>query len=73
MIEWLGNQKKASSNLQKLLHEQIQKAKPHHELNLEEATRLKKLEGIADKLRRREKVQNCQLQTWLSEDEYEQL
>ena len=28
---------------------------------------------IADKLRRGENVQNRQLQTWLSEEEYEQL
>ena len=31
------------------------------------------LEGIADKLKCGENVQNRQLQTWLSEDEYEQL
>jgi hypothetical protein len=34
---------------------------------------LAKLEAIAEKLKRGEKVQNCQLQTWLSEEEYEQL
>ena len=32
-----------------------------------------KLEGMADKLKRGENVQNRQLQTWLSEDEYAQL
>ncbi|MDG2116951.1 MAG: hypothetical protein P8J80_09955 [Porticoccaceae bacterium] len=42
-------------------------------LTTEEAKRLNKLEGIADKLKRGENVQNRQLQTWLSEDEYEQL
>ena len=31
------------------------------------------MEGIADKLKRGENVQNRQLQTWLSQDEYEQL
>ena len=31
------------------------------------------LEGIADKLKCGENVQNRQLQTWLSEDEYEHL
>ena len=39
----------------------------------EEAKRLAKLEAIADKLKRGENVQNRQLQTWLSEEEYEQL
>ena len=32
-----------------------------------------KLETIADKLKRGENVQNRQLQTWLSQDEYEQV
>jgi hypothetical protein len=36
-------------------------------------TKLAKLEGIAEKLKRGEHVQNRQLQTWLSEDEYEQI
>jgi len=36
----------------------------------EEQRRLSKLEAIAAKLRRRENLQNRQLQTWLSEDEY---
>jgi hypothetical protein len=31
------------------------------------------LEAIAEKLKRQENVQNRQLQTWLSEDEYAQL
>ena len=43
------------------------------ELTTEETERLNKLEGIADKLRRGENVQNRQLQTWLSEDEYAQI
>jgi hypothetical protein len=38
-----------------------------------EAKRLAKLEGIAVKLKRREHVQNRQLQTCLSEEEYKQL
>ena len=42
-------------------------------LATEEAKRLAKLEAIADKLKHGENVQNRQLQTWLSEDEYEQL
>ena len=39
----------------------------------EETKRLTKLEAIADKLRRGENVQNRQSQTWLSEEENEQL
>ena len=39
----------------------------------EEAKRLTKLEAIAEKLKRGENVQNRQLKTWLSEEEYEQL
>ena len=43
------------------------------QLTAEEAKRIAKLESIADKLKCGENVQNRQLQTWLSEDEYEQL
>jgi hypothetical protein len=73
MSEWLDNQKKANGNFRQLLQEQIEKANPCRELTTEETKRLSKLKGIADKLRRSENVQNRQLQTWLSEEEYEQL
>jgi CHAD domain-containing protein len=73
MSEWLDNQKKQSSNFRKLLQERIEKANPRRKLSAEETKRLNKLEGIADKLKRGENVQNRQLQTWLSEEEYEQL
>jgi hypothetical protein len=73
MSEWCDNQKQSSSNIRKLLQERVEKANPRRELTSEEAKRLKKLEGIADKLKRGENVQNRQLQTWLSEEEYEQL
>ena len=56
-----------------MLQEQIEQANPSRELTAEETKRLNKLEGIADKLKRGENVQNRQLQTWLSEEEYEQL
>ena len=56
-----------------MLQERIEKANPRRELTAEETKRLNKLEGIADKLKRGENVQNRQLQTWLSEEEYEQL
>ncbi len=73
MNEWLDNQKKQSSNFRKLLQERIEKANPRRKLTTEEARRLAKLETIADKLKRGENVQNRQLQTWLSEDEYAQI
>ena len=70
MNEWLDNQNQSSSNFRKLLQEQIEKANPRRNLTVEEAKRLAKIEAIADKLKRGENVQNRQLQTWLSEDEY---
>ena len=65
--------KKPRSNFQKFLQERIEKANPRRELTAEETKRLQKLEAIADKLKRGENVQNRQLQTWLSEDEYAQI
>ena len=56
-----------------MLKERIEKANPRRELTIEETKRLRNLEGIADKLRRGENVQNRQLQTWLSENEYAQI
>ena len=73
MSEWLDNQKKQSSHFRKLLQERIEKANPRRELTAEETKRLNKLESIADKIKRGENVQNRQLKTWLSEEEYEQL
>ena len=73
MGEWFDSQKKTNSGLQEFLRERIESQNPRRELTTEETKRLAKLEAIADKLRRRENVQNRQLQTWLSEDEYEQL
>ena len=73
MNEWLENQKKSVGNVEKLLQERIEKANPRRELTADETKRLSKLGGIADKLKRGENVQNRQLQTWISEHEYEQL
>jgi len=73
MSEWFDNQKKPKSNFRKLLQERIEKANPRRELSCEEEKRLTKLEAIAEKLNCGENVQNRQLQTWLSEQEYEQL
>ena len=73
MSEWYDNQKKPSGNLQKLLQEHIEKKNPRRTLTTEKTKRLAKLETITDKLKRGENVQNRQLQTWLSEDEYAQI
>ena len=70
--DWFENQKKLSSNIRKLQQEQIEKTNPRRELTAEEAKRLNKLEGIADKLKRGENVQNRQLHMWLWEDKCEQ-
>ena len=72
MSESYDNQKKSNSSIRQLLQERIEKANPRRELSTEETKRLAKLEAIADKLKRGENVQNRQLQTWLSEDEYAQ-
>ena len=72
MSEWLDNQKQSTSTLHKLLHKRNEAVNPRRKLTSEETKRLSKLEGIADKLRRGENVQNRQLKTWLSEEEYEQ-
>ena len=73
MSEWHDSQKQSAVNFRKLLQERIEKENPRRKLTAEEAKRLAKLETIADKLKRGENVQNRQLQTWLSEEEYEQL
>ena len=73
MTEWYCNQRKPSSNFQKLLQERLNKTNSRRLLTIGEERRLSKLEAIAVKLRRRENVQNRQLQTWLSEDEYAQV
>ena len=51
----------------------FEKTNPRRNLTAEEAKRLANLEAIAEKLKRGENVQNRQLQTWLGEDEYNQL
>ena len=56
-----------------MLQERIEKSNLRRDLTAKETKRLRKLESIAIKLKRGEKVQNRQLQTWLSEGEYEQL
>ena len=71
--EWYESQKKPSSDFRQLPQKRIEKANPRRELSAEETKRLSKLEEIADKPKLEENVQNRQLQTWLSEEEYKQL
>jgi hypothetical protein len=73
MSEWFDSEKKPNGNFRKLLQELIEKANPRRKLTAEEAKRLNKLEAIADNFRRGKNVQNRQLQTWLSADEYEKI
>jgi hypothetical protein len=73
MSEWYDSHKKLSGNFRKLLQERLGKVNPRRKLAKDETTKLAKLEGIAEKLKRGEHVQNRQLQTWLSEDEYAQV
>ena len=73
MNRFVDNRTINKGNVHKLLKERIEKANPRRNLTTEETKRLNKLEAIADKLKRGENVQNRQLQTWLNEEEYEQL
>ena len=59
--------------LHKLLQDRLDTANPRRNLTDEEAQRLAKLKTIAAKLKRGKNVQNRQLQTWLSDEEYEQI
>ena len=71
MREWYDSQKKPSSDFRKSLQERLDKTNPRRKLAKDETTKLAKLEGIAEKLKRGENVQNRWLTTWLTEDEYE--
>ena len=73
MSEWYDSQKTPNSDFRKLLQERIDRANPRCTLTAEEQKQLSTLEGIDSMLKRGENVQNRQLQTWLSQDEYEQV
>jgi hypothetical protein len=62
-------QQKLIVGFRKFLQERLDKTNPRRQLAKDETTKLAKLEGIAEKLKRGENVQSRQLQTWLSEDE----
>ena len=66
-------QHKPNTKLRDFLKSKIAKTRELSELSKAEQNRLAKLNGILDKLIRGENVQNRQLQTWLSDDEYEQI
>lgn len=73
MSEWYDSQKNPNSDFRNFLQEFLDKANPRRTLKAEEQKRLAKLKGIVERLKRGENVQNRQLQTWLNEEEYEQL
>jgi hypothetical protein len=71
MTEHYESQKKPKNSLRKALIELEDKANPRRaNLTKEEQTRIAKLTDIAARLRRRENVQNRQLKTWLTDDEF---
>jgi hypothetical protein len=73
MSEWYDSQKKPNSDFRQFLQERMDKTNPRRQLTSEEAQHLSKLGAIASILKRRKNVQNRQLQTWLSADEYAQI
>ena len=56
-----------------MLQKRIENANSSRHLSADETKRLSKLEAIAEKLKRKENVQNRMLQTWLTEDEYAEI
>ena len=70
MSEWHDSQRKPNNNFRKLLQERLDKTNPRRKLANDETTKLAKLEGIVEKLKRGENVQNHQLAIWLTEDGY---
>ena len=62
MSEWIDSQKQSISRISKLLQERTEKENPRRKLTADETKCLAKLEGIANKLKRGENVQNRQSQ-----------
>jgi hypothetical protein len=58
MSEWYDSQKKPIVNYRKLLQERLDKVNPCRKLVKDETTKLAKLEGIVEELRRAENVKN---------------
>jgi hypothetical protein len=70
MSEWLDNQNKPNSDLRNKLQASPRKLRA---LTKKEQQRLTKLEGLASNLNQNKHVQNRQLQTWLTEEEFKQI
>jgi hypothetical protein len=64
---------KPNTKLRDLLKSKKAKTRKLSELSKIEQNRLVKLNGMLDELVRGKNVQNRQLQTWLTEDEYAQI
>jgi hypothetical protein len=73
MSEWHDMQKEPNTKWRDLLKTKQAKTRRLSELSKIEQNRLAKLNAMLDELRRGKNVQNRQLQTWLSADEYEQI
>ncbi len=71
MSEWQDIQQKPSTKLRALLKNKNAKTRKLSELSKTEQIRLAKLNAIFETLRRGKNVQNRQLATWLTEEEYE--
>ena len=71
MSEWQDMQYRPNTKLRDLLKSKKAKTRKLSELTKTEQNRLAKLNGMLDKLRRGENVQNRRLATWLTEVEYE--
>ena len=73
MSEWYDSQRKSNSDFRQLQQERMDKANPRRRLTSIETKRLNRLEAVAARLKRRENVQNRQLQNWLIENENAQI
>ena len=58
MSEWQDMQKDSSDNFRKLLQECLDKVNPRRKLAKDETTKLAKLEGIVEKMKRGENEKN---------------
>ena len=70
MSEWQDMQKQPNTKLRDSLKNKKAKTRKLSELSKIKQNSLAKLNAIPDELRRGENVQNRQLQTWRTQDEY---
>ena len=71
MSEWQDMQKQPDTKFRDLLKSSKAKTRKLSELSKTEQNRLEKLNAMLEMLRREKNVQNRQLATWLTEEEYE--